>query len=670
MAFVKLWLVDAQDLTAIAGAGHDDRLFLNIADALMKGDWLGSYNNLTLAKGPFYPAWIAAVSRSGIPLLLAQHLLYISACFLFILAVKPLLRSPFLILLLYTVLVFNPMSYSQGMMTQLLREGIYPALTLLSVSCSAGLLVRSNGRLTALVCWATGLGVTLSAFWLTREEGVWIVPSVLLLAGFAAPRMWKSHGIKSLFVLLLPLALITLINSGVAGMNKLRYGLFVVNELKSSEFRAAYGALLRVEHDEYKDAVPVPQSIRYKIYEVSPAFSELRPFLEGDIGKVWIMMFENIRRLYEENPDFAKKVRMFLNKEPTGIWEKAVFEGNSDILGGWFLWALRDSVAAAGYYASGPAAAGYYQRLAAEVNTACSEGRLHCLGERSSLTPPWRGEYIPLFQKTFVHSVFYLSRFEGFDVQSDPSIGDEKSLKIFRDITRERLSPTEFLVKGWIFSSDRQLDISVRKADGTLLRHPISHLPSPDVYGLFLSNGMDVPNARNARFEVSLEPYNKTCYLHLNGGGSTLKKIPLDGSVTRLDSDGFYFGLDFRGFKDGSSRKERVKLGALRRIGGIYQSVMPFLVFGSLAGYVISWLSIIRRRTDVDLFITASSLILALVTRSVILSIIHVTSFPAIIPQYLSPSYPLLILFAVLALAVFPAMIRENLLHIAKGRRK
>jgi hypothetical protein len=66
---------------------------MNIAKALLSGNWLGPYDNTVLAKGPIYPIWIAIVSASGMPLLLAQHLLYVAACVLFVSAVKPLLRS-------------------------------------------------------------------------------------------------------------------------------------------------------------------------------------------------------------------------------------------------------------------------------------------------------------------------------------------------------------------------------------------------------------------------------------------------------------------------------------------------------------------------------------------------------------------------------------------------
>ena len=644
---MRIWLISSQRLTALGGAIYDDRLFLNLGDSLQKGNWLGAYNDLTLAKGPFYPFWIAAMSKLGVSLLLSQHILYVASCLLFVIAAKPLLSTPLSIFLVFTVLIFNPMSYSQPMMTQVLREGIYPALTLFVVSCAVGLLVRATRPATTFAPWAAGLGLSLSAFLLTREEGIWISPFLFVVVGAAALRVWStSSGLwRSLSVVVLPLTLVVVIMGCVARMNKTRYGLFAVNELKSTDFLDAYGALLRVKHVGSDPVVPVPREVRNKIYEASPAFAELRPYLEGDLGKRWLDVVENTRKLYEEDPEFARKVRAFLGKDPTGIWERALFGENREIMGGWFVWAFRQAVATAGYYSSGTAAASYYRRLAAEVNTACVEGRLSCLGERSSLMPPWRNEYAPLLLKTFAWGGLSAIRFEGANVHSDPSIGDEKSFKLFRDLTLENLSPSEFRVQGWVFSPGRSLDIAVVKNNGVPVRESVPLLPSPDVYAYFLKKGADVSNASNCRFDIRLAPYSGACCLSLSSGGKLIRNLPLDGSVTYLNTDDLHFHLEVPGTK-----KDSMKLRVLSGIGRLYQSSMPILVILSLIGYAVVGILARRRRRGGEVPTIATALALAIIARLCMLAVIHVTSFPAIIPQYLAPLYPLLILFAALVL--------------------
>ena len=90
LILVKLWLVSAQPVIAMRWASYDDGLFLHLAHNLLDGAWLGPFNELTLAKGCFYPIWIALVARLGIPLLLSQHLLYLLAVLAVVGAVRPM----------------------------------------------------------------------------------------------------------------------------------------------------------------------------------------------------------------------------------------------------------------------------------------------------------------------------------------------------------------------------------------------------------------------------------------------------------------------------------------------------------------------------------------------------------------------------------------------------
>ena len=46
----------------------DDRLYLRTASYLAQGRWLGPFDQFTLLKGPAYPAFVAAMYRSGVPL--------------------------------------------------------------------------------------------------------------------------------------------------------------------------------------------------------------------------------------------------------------------------------------------------------------------------------------------------------------------------------------------------------------------------------------------------------------------------------------------------------------------------------------------------------------------------------------------------------------------------
>src|ERR1700739_3490129 len=90
---LKFWLVAAQPVVAHANASFDDRLYLALAEQILKGNWLGPYSQFTLMKGPMYSLFIAGTCLLRIPLPIGQHLLYLLGCALLVLALRPLLRA-------------------------------------------------------------------------------------------------------------------------------------------------------------------------------------------------------------------------------------------------------------------------------------------------------------------------------------------------------------------------------------------------------------------------------------------------------------------------------------------------------------------------------------------------------------------------------------------------
>lgn len=663
LAFVKIRLVEAQALTAMGIAVYDDRLFLTLAESLLKGNWLGPYDAATLVKGPFYPLWIAAVFKVGVPLLLAQHLLYILACVVLVIALRPLIASPLTAFLVYVVVLFNPMSYISGVTTQVLREGIYPALTVLTFACAIGVLLRRDGSIVRLLVWTVSLGFALSALWLTREEGVWIVPSMiffLVSAGISLFLKKKAVWLRSVF-LFIPLLVFFLVIGVVARFNMDRYGIYTVTEVKSPEFLSAYGALLRVKHKAWKPYVPVPADVRERLYAVSPAFAELKPYFEGESGKKWTVMFSGIRELCKKDHEIARKVDMLLNMDASGIWKKVFYDDNGDIPGGWFMWAFREAAASAGHYTSGKSSQDYYRRLAAEVNAACAAGRLECGPERASLMPPWRHESDYPFLKSFAYGALLLSTFEGFNVDPDYSWGDPGALKFFRDLTHERLSPDEFNVRGWAFSQSGNINISIRTSSGELVGQPVKLLSSPDVYKHFLSVGSDFPAAREARFDVrgpikgEFLSCQFSCFMHIEKDGKLVKRVPLDGTVMSLKTGDLQLYFDFLGLKDAISKSDRLKLKILGLIGKAYRWAVPLLLVPAFAVYIFNTFPVVRGNRPGADWIISTSLLIAVFCRLVILSMIHVTSFPAIIPLYLTPAYPLMLIFILLVLIKYPS---------------
>jgi hypothetical protein len=404
---LKLWLVRAQALTGIGDSPGDDRLYLELASELTQGRWLGPYRSVTLAKNPLYPLWVAGTYCAGVPLLIAQHLLYAVACALVALAVAPVMPRRIWTWLLFAILLLNPISFADGVMTRAAREGIYPALALLVFAGGAGVVTRLDAPLAALTRWAVLLGAAVGALLLCREEGIWIAP-LLLATGAAA---WKrATWRRAASAFLLAGAVASLAVGVVLWKNWSHYGIAVLSEQSNGAFPRAYGAVARVRHAHWRRYVPVPRETRERIYAVSPRFAELAPSLEGPDRGAWMA--------------------------PGCSW----FGICDEVYTGLFLWQMRAAAVSAGHMRSGPAGEAFWDALAAEVNAACEAGRLDCGPRRSTLVPPWRREYLPLTIDAFARGLRFVATFEQVTPHPTASAGPLSLLDVFRDMTRERLA--------------------------------------------------------------------------------------------------------------------------------------------------------------------------------------------------------------------------------------
>jgi hypothetical protein len=310
------------------------------------------------------------------------------------------------------------MSYDDYLSCRIYRISIYPALALLTLACLFGIYTRRNNSFSRMVSWAIGLGLSFSAFWHNREEGVWLLPALVSIMGLTVVQVLreKTAGWKQrLFLCMLPFIIFGIFNATIRTLNFLNYGIFVSCEYKAPEFKAAYGALSRVEPKEWRQYVGVQYETRERIYEASPAFAELRPFLEGPL-RGWTV----------HSKEYFSQLDHALVSEYGLIW---------------WIFAFRDAVQLAGYYDSGPKAMAFYARLADEVNRACDQGKLKCSAYRAAFHEPFRKEYIEPWFNKIKEGVTFVSCFWGFTPKPRPSNGTEDILNLFRDISREDLTP-------------------------------------------------------------------------------------------------------------------------------------------------------------------------------------------------------------------------------------
>jgi hypothetical protein len=627
LVWLKLWLVSAQPILAFGGAGHDDRLFVNLANCLAKGEWLGNYNELTLAKGCFYPVWIALMAKMKLPLPASQHLLYLIGVLTVVAAVRPLCGRPSRLLLLGAVLWLNPATYTMQVL-RVVRETIYPALTLLVIAGTVGTALRLQaGRWRGLVPWLLLATVALGAFWQTREEGVWILPVFAVVVAFALLAQWRSRaprwwlrGLACAF----PLLAIPCSDAIVAWKNRAAYGIPVSVEFRAHDFLAAYGALTRVRSKPVGLRVPVSKEARARIYAVSPAFATLRKHLEGKVGAGWALSTRG------QCPD--------------------VPEG--EIGGGWFMWAFRDATARAGYYASGTKAMQFYRQLASEIDAACEKHQLDCRSARASMLPPWQPGYGKALLATFLKAIPAIVGFDGVRAGPQPSGGNRKTQILFEKMTNGRVAPLSSLsdlrVQGWVVGRSGIPSLAAVAADG-LRMEPIPWLPSPDVGEAFRASGMDYPHVDNARLDLVVP---RGTSIEIKHDGLT-KSVALEKRGRSAAGPELHYNLETVTPTDqvsAPSERMAARVRTLIRITKAYQLTMPIFAFVALVAFSVQCLRMVRRREIRWSCAIAAGLLGIIVTRLALLSMIDISSFQAIEPLYLSSAYPAVILFVYLAI--------------------
>lgn len=429
VSIITLWLRTGVPAYIIADAKYDDELFVRLARSIVAGQWLGPFDNLTLVKGVGYPAFLALAFIVGVPLKIAETLVYLSASAVCACVVARWSRSYVTAAALFCGLSLNPVLWHNEL-ARVIREGLYVSLSLLAVVLAVVLARPARRSRPCNVALTISTAVIWAWFWLTREEGLWLVPSLVLAAGYAAHGWWRARASEGRHQATTPLLLFSFATIGAATLvgfvalaNFVSYGAFNTVEVKSRPFERAYGALYRVQPARFQRLVVFPTDVRAAVYKVSPAARKLRPAFEGAIGEGW-------RR--------------------AGCTATPLIACN-EILAGWFQWALRDAVATAGYYRNAATAAGFYTRLADEVDRACDNGQLTCLPQRASLAPPFRTDYatgalqrIPLLAEIYWSESLHVGpQNHSVAMPAQPTVGSERVVRMADFVGSAKPTETE-----------------------------------------------------------------------------------------------------------------------------------------------------------------------------------------------------------------------------------
>ena len=392
MSFLLVKLILMKDVTiyAITTAFADDQLMVHIAEKLLRLNWLGGYNHYTLAKGCFFPFFLAVGKFFHIDFISWVQIFYAISCYLFLKAIRPVIRFQWTIYPFYLLMLFHPIMASSEVIQRVYRNSITPAQVLLIFGGQFGFYLRYHYDKRFSVKWALVTTCGFISLWFSREDTIWVVPflavsaAVIFLQAFAHGffhNITYQKRIRYTIILLLPFLALPACRLPITLINGVVYNSWTDNELAHGAFPKAMKALYAIDMEEPAPYTSISREKIEKVYEISPTLASIQNSLDA------------VMDLYA-----TQSGRIEENKK------------NGNVENGWFFWALRDAVQLEGYYTDGQTANKFYQSVYDEVETAFKNGKLKRQATMpSALMPPWKSGMLGTLVSTMAKADAYVS---------------------------------------------------------------------------------------------------------------------------------------------------------------------------------------------------------------------------------------------------------------------
>ncbi len=408
----RVWLIKNRELVAITPSPHDMQLYITNAESIANGNWLGPYNERIITRGPVFPLFIAITYLLHIPLTIAQTLLYCAAAFLFLGCAIPLVKKKWILIPLYTLILFNPFMIDHETFFELTRSALYPALSMAVAMSCFGLVTSVHTAYKKSVFYTCSLGIFFFLFWYYREEGFFLLPLIGVCYGYSLWITWKQKKVSKKYVIALIIPILIFLGGThiVSSVNKKTYGIYTAREFSYPSYTKAFSALLRIQPEEHNPLISLPKSTRQILYVVSPTFAKLRSFFEGEGGYDWA--------------------------RNSVVWTGIPPEEH-ELAGGAFHFALRDAI----WRITRPSQKNeqlLFEKLTKEINAACKAKYISCGLLPISGFTLFNQEDREHFYNQFVNTIQTGVLADNLDLSTTPkySHGPENQIALFKKMTR------------------------------------------------------------------------------------------------------------------------------------------------------------------------------------------------------------------------------------------
>lgn len=629
LAIIKQFLVYDLPIYAISNALPDDGLMVYLAENLRNGQWLGSYQRMTLVKGIGYPLFLAISNILPFHYLSISSLFYTISVLCMVYGVKPLFKTYKSLAVLYTVLLFSPVAASLFTFQRVYRNSISAAQVLLIIGSFAGIYFRREWTVKRQLPWIFGAIIGLVSFYYTREDAIWMMPFVLVVTLIyictITYRFWRFNK-KDMFVriliILLPLVCVAGTGKAIRFLNQHYYGTSVINELNDGAFAEMMKVIYSVEDEKELKQTSVSRAKLETLYENSPTLESIRDEMDIQLA-AWCG-----------------------DEEYSKIWE---------VKDGWFFWILRDAMSDAGYYQSPQTMAEFCRNVTDELKSAIANGTFK---ERptmpSAMMSPWRKGYLTDTFDAMWKLHLYANSYEGLYTEAAYSVDDDQGgIGRFENMTGNKVFCYEngkAEVSGWFASSDIKT-LMIKDMTGKTVK-VVEWQESPDIASYMQAIGKTADNSDFCRFAFQIENNAYEGELHLYGYDENEKEIfcyALTSGAKGTENEHGILNLDDCYILPNNNDhviKITWKIDLLNKIQSIYALTGPFFwMIGVLMFLYVTVRVILELKSGqkhIDIWLVMAALLCSYLVLLGGIGYTHVSAFDAINVTYLSAAYPMI----------------------------
>ena len=391
-----------------ADAYYDDYLYVLYSKSLLRFQWLGSFNELTLAKGCSFSFFMLFNYIFGIPYSFALIITYIFSIAIFLKTIKRIICNKYFLFFTYIYLLFSPVMLHAENIQKVYRGGLLISFSLLVISGVIGIYTRINDSNNKnLFRYVLLTSLSLSFFWFLKEDSIWIMPFVLGGLFFTIVDIIKNKKEvnKKIFIVIIPLLFLLFSITVYKSINYIKYGEFTITDRNGTYFKEVISDLLQIEDKNSNKDHWITKKMMDDAYKASPTLSKIKKEMDLEYESGWI-------------------------------------DEDGEIVGDIIYWVIKDAASKSGIYKNGGKAVNnYYKKVHNELVNAFETGKLKRKKEIyiSKVVKGITKEEIPEYLSLMKESKKVLLTHSEYDLGLYPSTGDVDNIALFNELTMSQI---------------------------------------------------------------------------------------------------------------------------------------------------------------------------------------------------------------------------------------